>query len=75
MEKRGLKREVLLGVIDALVKCEPLDEKHNDHNLTGNMKGKKACHVQNDWVLVYTVVGDELILYDTGSHPDVYRNM
>ena len=53
---------------------QPLPEKFRDHDLTGNYKGCRECHILPDWLLVYEVNNDELILYliRTGSHSDLF---
>ena len=51
-----------------------MPEKFRDHDLTGNYKGCRECHIQPDWLLVYEVNNDELILYliRTGTHSDLF---
>ena len=43
-----------------------------DHPLSGNQKGRRACHVAPDWVLVYTLKGDDLVFVRTGTHADLF---
>ena len=72
--KRGYDTRLLEQVIELLAEQKPLPEKFRDHDLTGNYKGCRECHVQPDWLLVYEVNNDELILYliRTGSHSDLF---
>ena len=53
---------------------EPLPEKNRDHQLSGDYAGCRECHITPDWLLIYEVDGDELILYltRTGSHSDLF---
>ena len=72
--KRGYDTRLLEQVIELLAEQKPLPEKFRDHDLTGNYKGCRECHIQPDWLLVYEMNNDELILYliRTGSHSDLF---
>ena len=72
--KRGLKIELLDDVITKLAKGEALDEKYTDHQLTGNWVGHRECHIQPDWLLIYRIEDNVLVLTmsRTGSHSDLF---
>ena len=72
--KRGLKIELLEAVVSALALGEPLPEKHRDHALTGNWIGHRECHILPDWLLIYRIEGDVLVLTlsRTGTHSDLF---
>ena len=72
--KRGLKIKLLEDVIAALAMGETLPEKNKDHALTGDWVGHRECHIQPDWLLVYRVEDDVLVLTlsRTGSHSDLF---
>ena len=72
--RRGYDTRLLEEVIEMLAEQKPLPEKFRDHDLTGNYKGCRECHILPDWLLVYEVNNDELILYliRTGSHSDLF---
>ena len=72
--KRGLKIRLLEDVVAALAMGEPLPEKYKDHALTGNWVGHRECHIQPDWLLVYRIEDDVLVLTlsRTGSHSDLF---
>lgn len=72
--KTGHNTDLLSFVVDALAAGEPLPEKYKDHNLTGNYKGCRECHITPDRLLIYEVSGGELILYltRTGIHSDLF---
>ena len=74
MIKRGCKRELIEKVIDTLLEEKALDPKHRDHELKGNYVGFRECHIQPDWLLVYMVDKDRLILTAsrTGTHSDLF---
>lgn len=72
IQKRGYDLSLLHEVVNKLLKGEPLPEKNKDHALTGNWKGYRECHIQPDWLLIYEIIEDRLILSltGTGSHSD-----
>lgn len=72
--KRGLKIKLLEDVIAALAMGEALPEKNKDHALTGNWVGHRECHILPDWLLVYRIEDDVLVLTlaRTGTHSDLF---
>lgn len=70
--KRGYKMPLLQGVINTLRIPAPLPDKNRDHSLSGNFAGYRECHVEPDWLLIYKQVGNELQLYRTGTHSDLF---
>ena len=52
-----------------------LDAKYRDHDLTGNYKGTRECHIEPDWLLIYEICGDVLVLmlYRLGSHSELFK--
>jgi mRNA interferase YafQ len=72
MRKRGKDLEKTKAVIDLLVAGEPLPPKNRDHKLGGNWIGRRDCHVEPDWILIYKLTEDELLLERTGTHSDLF---
>ncbi len=72
--KRGLKISLLEDVVAALAMGETLPNKNKDHPLAGNWTGYRECHVQADWLLIYRIEGDVLVLTlaRTGTHSDLF---
>ena len=72
--KRGLKIELLEEVIAALAMGEVLPEKHKDHALTRNWGGHRECHVLPDWLLIYRIEDEVLVLTltRTVTHSDLF---
>lgn len=72
--KRGYDMRLLGKVIELLVNQKPLPEKNRDHQLSGDYAGCRECHITPDWLLIYEVADEELILYltRTGSHSDLF---
>ncbi len=56
-----------------LVSGQPLDERHRDHAPGGTYRGTRDCHVGPDWVLIYELTDDELVLIRTGTHADLFE--
>ena len=73
--KRGLDVHLLNDIVDLLQKGEELDEKYCDHALSGDYKGHRECHIQPDWLLIYRINNEELILtlVATGTHADLFK--
>ena len=71
--KRGYDIKLMETVVDILLTGEALPEKNKDHALSGNWKGYRECDILPDWLLVYEVIEDRLILSltATGSHSDL----
>lgn len=74
INKRGKDLSLLKNVLQMLREEQVLEEKYRDHALTGNYIGFRECHIQPDWLLVYAVNEEELILTAsrTGSHSDLF---
>lgn len=72
--KLGLKIELLEDVIATLSMGDPLPDKNKDHALTGNWSGHRECHILPDWLLIYRIENDILVLTlsRTGSHSDLF---
>lgn len=60
-------------VFKCLVSNKPLDKKYKDHDLTGNWKGFRDCHVKPDLVLIYKLIGDDVLeLHQLDSHSEIF---
>jgi len=70
--KRKLDIDLLTAVVRQLSSRQPLAGRHRDHALTGDWNGFRECHIRPDWLLIYHVDGDRLILDRTGSHSDLF---
>lgn len=73
--KRGLNVELLENIIALLAMGKPLPAKNKDHALTGNWVGHRECHILPDWLLIYRVEDDVLVLTlaRTGTHSDLFN--
>ena len=74
MQKRGKDMTKLVTVLDLLASGEPMPQKYKDHQLTGNLHDFRECHIEPDWLLMYQIFDNELILSATatGSHADLF---
>lgn len=72
--KRHLDIELLDDIIRALAQGETLPEKNKDHGLSGNWAGHRECHIQPDWLLIYHIDDEVLVLTlaRTGTHSDLF---
>ncbi len=72
--KRGYNLDKIKKVITALANGETLEAKYHDHPLTGDYANYRECHIQPDWLLVYQIDGEQLILFlaRTGTHSDLF---
>ena len=75
MQKRGKDMSKLTAVLDILTSESPMPEKYSDHPLKGEMQGYRECHIEPDWLLIYQIVQDTLILLaaGTGTHSDLFE--
>ncbi|MEW5953944.1 MAG: type II toxin-antitoxin system YafQ family toxin [Bacillota bacterium] len=74
MEKRNLDMSLLDEIIAKLAQGIPLPSSNRDHELTGNYAGHRECHIQPDWLLIYRIEKDVLVLTltRTGTHSDLF---
>ena len=72
--KRNLDIDELQTVISAIANGETLDERYYDHALQGRWKGHRECHITPDWLLIYMLKKDVLVLSlaRTGTHADLF---
>ena len=72
--KLGYDISLLEEVIEILASGNELPKKYKDHNLIGDYADCRECHITSDWLLIYQIVGNELILYltRTGTHSDLF---
>lgn len=73
--KRNMDIELLDNIILALAKGEKLPDKNRDHSLSGDWVGHRECHIQPDWLLIYRIDDDVLVLTltRTGSQSDLFN--
>jgi len=70
--KRGKNPENLTQIVRLLLDGQALPEASKDHPLLGNWAGRRDCHIEPDWVLIYKKTEDEIRLERTGTHSDLF---
>ncbi len=71
--KRGLNINLLKDVVAILAIPKPLPTKNREHFLSGNYRGRKECHIEPDWLLIYEIDGNNLYLERIGTHSDLFK--
>lgn len=73
-QKRGYNMDLLKKIVISLANGEQLPSENRDHELKGSMKGFRECHIQPDWLLIYKIRDDILVLTlaETGTHSDLF---
>ena len=72
-QRRGKDLEKFKILVRTLLSGEPLDAIHRDHKLLGTLVGRRDCHIESDWVLIYRIDRDRLIFERMGTHPDLFK--
>ena len=74
-KKQRKDLDKLFEVIEILSNGNPLDTKYHDRELTGNYKGTRECHIEPNWLLIYELKDNVLvlILYRVGSHSKLFK--
>ena len=73
LQKRAKTMEKLKIIIRSLVAEESIDPINRDHKLIGNWKGRRECHIESDWLLIYKIKENRIIFERTGTHSDLFR--
>lgn len=73
VKKQNKDLSKLRVVIEKLVSGQSLGPQYRNHQLTGNWKGHRDCHIEPDWILIYRFTSDDLFLERTGSHSDLFK--
>ena len=74
-KKQNKNLDKLFEVIDILANGGTLDAKYRDHDLTGNYQGTRECHIEPDWLLIYEIQNNVLVLmlYRLGTHSELFK--
>ena len=71
--RRGKNLEKFKFLARTLLAGRQPDAIHRDHKLTGNLIGRRDCHIESDWVLIYRIDGEYLIFERMGTHSDIFK--
>ena len=72
-QRRGKNLEKFKLLACTLLAGRQPDAIHRDHKLAGNLIGRRDCHIESDWVLIYRIDGEYLIFERTGTHSDLFK--
>jgi len=72
--RRGKNVEKFKIIARTLLEGQPLDAIHRDHRLVGSYIGRRDCHIESDWLLIYKIDGNRLIFERMGRHADLFKN-
>lgn len=73
MARRGKDREKFLEVAELLESKGYLPTEYRPHKLQGGWAGFWECHIESDWLLIYDVTDEEVMLVRTGTHNDLFK--
>jgi len=73
MIKRGKNLEKCKIIIRSLIEGQVPDAIHRDHRLLGRWQGRRECHIESDWLLIYKKEKDRIIFERTGTHSDLFE--
>ena len=73
LQKRGKSKDKLKKVLGLLINEEQLPQSCRDHRLIGNYKGRRECHIEPNWLLIYKIIESMIIFERTGSHSDLFQ--
>jgi mRNA interferase YafQ len=72
-KRRGYPLEKFKSIARTLISGNRPDAIHRDHKLTGNFTGRRDCHIESDWVLIYRIEGESIIFERMGTHSDLFK--
>ena len=72
-ERRGHNLEKLKIIVRALLEGKKLDPLHRNHKLVGNYHGRRECHIESDWLLIYKIDQTRVTFERTGTHSDLFK--
>jgi mRNA interferase YafQ len=70
---QGRDIKALRDMLTLLAREDKLPGQYKDHPLRGDWNQSRDCHIKADWVLIYRITGDTLILARMGSHSELFR--
>ncbi len=72
-KRRGKDFEKFKIIAKTLISNHKIDPIHKDHKLVGNYLGRRNCHIESDWLLIYKIDGKQLIFERMGTHSDLFK--
>ena len=72
-QRRRQNLEKFKIIARTLLEGQPLDAIHRDHRLVGDYIGRRECHIESNWLLIYKIEGVSLIFERMGTHSDLFK--
>ena len=72
-QRRGKNLEKFKIIVHCLLAGESLDQIHCDHRLVGSFSGRRDCHIESDWLLIYRVESNMIFFERMGTHSDLFK--
>lgn len=73
VSRRGKNLEKFKILAQTLIAGQPPDPIHRDHKLVGNYHGRRDCHIESDWLLIYKIEDKSIIFERMGTHSDLFK--
>ena len=73
MIKSGKNVDKFREVAEKLIQEVPLEKQYKDHKLMGRYKGRRECHLEPDWLLIYYIKKETITFVRTGTHADLFK--
>ena len=71
-KRRGKNIDDIIAAVELLAEQGALPSAYRSHKLSGEWSGVWECHIEPDWLLIYIVTDDEVLLIRTGTHADLF---
>jgi mRNA interferase YafQ len=71
-KRRGKDIDELIATVEVLTEQGTLPSAYRPHKLRGEWSGVWECHIEPDWLLIYSITEDEVLLIRTGTHDDLF---
>ena len=72
-QKRGKNFDKFKVIAEMLLSGQPLNDIYKDHKLIGDYVGRKECHIEPDWLLIYKIKKNQIIFERMGTHSDLFK--
>ena len=72
-QKRGKNLDKFKIIAETLLSGQPLNKIHRDHKLVGHYVGRKECHIEPDWLLIYKTEELKIVFERMGTHSDLFK--
>jgi mRNA interferase YafQ len=72
-KRRGKDIDELIAAVELLAEQGAVPSAYRPHKLSGGWSGVWECHIEPDWLLIYGITDDEVLLIRTGTHDDLFN--